>query len=40
MSGYDKAKNPSERRQSREIANARKLVTAYQEAQKRSKKRR
>lgn len=40
MSGYDKAEDPNERRQRREIANARKLVTAYQEAQKRSRKRR
>jgi hypothetical protein len=30
MSGYDKAEDPNERRQRREIANARKLVTAYQ----------
>jgi hypothetical protein len=37
MSGYDKAKDPSERRQNREIAGARKLVTAYLEAQRRSK---
>jgi hypothetical protein len=35
MSGYDKAKDPSERRQKREIARARKLLTAYQEAQRR-----
>jgi hypothetical protein len=40
MSGYDKAEHSTERHQSREIAGARKLVTAYQEAQKRSKKRR
>ena len=40
MSGYDKAEDPSERRQNREIAKARKLLTAYQEAQKRSRKKR
>lgn len=39
MSGYDKAKDPSERRQDREIAKARTLLKAYREAQKRSRKR-
>jgi hypothetical protein len=37
MSGYDKAKDPSERRQGREIARARKLLRAYQEAQRRQR---
>jgi hypothetical protein len=39
LSGYDKAKDPSDRRQDREIAEARKLFTAHQEAQKRAKAR-
>lgn len=35
MSGYDKAEDPSERRQNREIQRARKMITAYQVASKR-----
>lgn len=34
MSGYDKADDPSERRQNRGIQPARKMITAYQEARK------
>jgi hypothetical protein len=37
LRGYDKAKNPSDRRQDREIAEARKLLTAHREAEKRVK---
>lgn len=37
LSGYDKAKSPGNRRQDREIAKARKLLTAHQEAGKRAK---
>ncbi|HXW87127.1 MAG TPA: hypothetical protein VEJ42_02610 [Streptosporangiaceae bacterium] len=37
MSGYDKADDPSERRQNREIQRARKMITAYQEARKRER---
>lgn len=37
LSGYDKAKNPSNRRQDGEIAAARKLLTAHREAEKRAK---
>jgi putative component of toxin-antitoxin plasmid stabilization module len=40
LSGYDKARDPSDRRQQREIAKARKLLTAYRESQKRARKRR
>ena len=40
LSGYDKGKDQSDRRQNREITNARKLLTAYQEAQKRASKQR
>jgi hypothetical protein len=40
LNGYDKARDPGERRQQREIARARKLLTAYREAQKRARKRR
>lgn len=39
MSGYDKGKDASDRRQNREITRARKLLNAHQEAQKRSRKR-
>jgi hypothetical protein len=35
LSGYDKARDPSDRRQQREIAKARKLLSAYRESQKR-----
>jgi putative component of toxin-antitoxin plasmid stabilization module len=38
MSGYDKGESPSERRQNREIENARKLMRAHDEAQKRAAK--
>lgn len=38
MSGYDKGKNTSQRRQNREIENARKLMRAHDEAQKRAAK--
>jgi hypothetical protein len=37
LSGYDKAKSPGNRRQNKEIAKARKLLTAHQEAEKRAK---
>jgi hypothetical protein len=37
LSGYDKAKSPGKRRQDKEIAKARKLLTAHQEAEKRAK---
>jgi putative component of toxin-antitoxin plasmid stabilization module len=37
ISGYDKAKDLTERRQKREIAGARKLLKAYQEAQRRQR---
>jgi len=40
LSGYDKGKDQSDRRQSREITKARKILTAYQEAQKRAGKQR
>jgi hypothetical protein len=36
LNGYDKGRDASARRQQREIARARKLLTAYQEAQRRS----
>ena len=39
LNGYDKGRDSSTRRQQREIARARKLLTAYQEAQRRSGKR-
>jgi len=39
MSGYDKAKDASDRRQEREIARARRLLRAHQEAQKRGGRR-
>jgi hypothetical protein len=38
MSGYDKGKSPSERHQNKEIENARKLMRAHDEAQKRAAK--
>ncbi|MGH3304552.1 MAG: hypothetical protein ACRDOK_23310 [Streptosporangiaceae bacterium] len=37
MSGYDKADDPGERRQNREIQRARKMITAYHEARKRER---
>jgi hypothetical protein len=37
LSGYDKAKNPGDRRQDKEIAGARKLLTAHREAEKRAR---
>jgi len=37
MSGYDKADDPSERRQNREIQRARKMITAREEARKRER---
>jgi hypothetical protein len=39
LNGYDKAQHPGDRWQQREIAKARKLLTAYREAQKRARKR-
>jgi hypothetical protein len=39
LAGYDKMRDPSPRRQQREIAKARKLRAAYREAAKRSEKR-
>jgi putative component of toxin-antitoxin plasmid stabilization module len=38
ISGYDKGENPGQRHQNREIENARKLMRAYAEAQKRAAK--
>jgi hypothetical protein len=38
INGYDKGESPSERRQNREIENARKLMRAHDEAQKRAAK--
>jgi hypothetical protein len=40
LSGYDKGRDTSGRRQDRAISGARKLMTAHQEAQKRASKRR
>jgi hypothetical protein len=40
VSAYDKARDPSDRRQQREIARARKLLTAHREALRRAGKRR
>jgi hypothetical protein len=40
LSGYDKAKDPGVRHQSGEIANARRLLTAHAEAERRRKRRR
>jgi hypothetical protein len=37
LSGYDKAKNPGDRRQDKEIVGARKLLTAHREAEKRAR---
>lgn len=37
MSGYDKGQDPGERRQQREIEKARRLLTAYREAERRRK---
>jgi hypothetical protein len=37
LSGYDKARDPSDRRQDREILAARRLLTAHREAKKRAK---
>ena len=39
LRGYDKARDPSDRREDREIAAARKLSTAHREAEKRAKAR-
>lgn len=39
LGGYDKAADPSPRRQQSEIARARKSITAYGEEQKRARKR-
>jgi hypothetical protein len=36
LSGYDKARDPGDRRQRKEIAKARKLLTAHREAEKRA----
>jgi putative component of toxin-antitoxin plasmid stabilization module len=38
LSGYDKARDPSDRRQQREIAKARKALTACRQSQKRAGK--
>lgn len=38
LAGYDKGEDPSRRRQDREIARARKLLTAWDEQRKREKK--
>jgi hypothetical protein len=38
LSGYDKARDPGERRQGREIASARRLLTAHREAERRREK--
>lgn len=40
LSAYDKAENPSSGHQNREIASARKLLTAHLEAEKQAKKQR
>jgi len=40
LGGYDKAREPGDRRQQREIAKARKVLTARRESQKRAGKRR
>lgn len=40
LSGYDKAKVPSDRRQQKEIARARKLLAVFRQAQQRAGKRR
>jgi hypothetical protein len=37
LSGYDKAKSPGDRRQNMDIAQARKLLTAHREGEKRAK---
>jgi hypothetical protein len=38
LSGYDKARDPGKTRQGREIAQARKLLTAHEEAERRRKR--
>jgi hypothetical protein len=38
LSGYDKARDPGERRQGREIAGARRLLTAHRQAERRRDK--
>jgi hypothetical protein len=38
LSGYDKARNPGKTRPGREIAQARKLLTAHEEAERRRKR--
>jgi putative component of toxin-antitoxin plasmid stabilization module len=40
LGGYDKGRDPSDKRQEKEIARARKCLTAWQEAQKREAARR
>ncbi|HUZ56809.1 MAG TPA: hypothetical protein VMU94_30340 [Streptosporangiaceae bacterium] len=40
LGGYDKARDPGDRRQQREIAKARKVLTTHRESQKRAGKRR
>ena len=35
LSGYDKARDPGERRRGREIAGARRLLTAHRESERR-----
>lgn len=40
LHGYDKAEDPGKRRQNREVQRARRIITAYEEAQKRAKKKR
>jgi hypothetical protein len=38
LSGYDKGRAPGDRRQQKEIARARKIMTTYQEAERRAKR--
>jgi hypothetical protein len=38
LSGYDKARDPGETRQGSEMARARKLLTAHEEAERRRKR--
>jgi putative component of toxin-antitoxin plasmid stabilization module len=38
LSGYDKARDPGKTRQDREIARARKLLTAHEEAERRRRR--
>ena len=39
LSGYDKARHPGKTRQGREIAQARKLLTAHEKAERRKRRR-